>query len=116
SMTGGAPMSIIESPESTFRLHHPTYLELGARIAQYAIEDLGLTKVGIAHTADTIGERLRDGALARNEEAGLVPAGVGEERASAGTQCTARPAAHRGPGIHAGRNRIRCGHSRCAVP
>ena len=76
AFTGGAPTNIIESPTSTFREHNPTYEDLGSRIAQFAIEKLGYTKIGIAYTDDVIGDPFRDGALKVIQDAGLQPAAV----------------------------------------
>ena len=80
---GGASTALIESQDSTYRLYNPSYGELGGRIAQYAIEQLGYTKIGIAYTPDAIGEPFRDGALQVIQAAGLQAAAVVEFSAGA---------------------------------
>jgi len=78
AFTGGAATPLIESPTSTFRLDKATYYELGGRITQFAIDELGIDKIGIAFTPDAVGEPTRDGALAVLDAAGLEPTAVVE--------------------------------------
>lgn len=78
TVPGGPSTQLISPPGSTVRLTKSTYDELAARNVEYAVNELGFEKIGIAFTPDAVGIPARDGAIAELENLGLTPVAVVE--------------------------------------
>lgn len=64
---------LVKDPNSTYRLFIPSYGDLAAHIVDYAVKDLGKTKIAIAYTPDAVGNPLLEGAKAELARLGLAP-------------------------------------------
>ncbi|MEU7817617.1 ABC transporter substrate-binding protein [Pseudonocardia sp. NPDC049154] len=64
---------LIRDPNSTYRLVIPSYGDLAAHMVDYAVKDLGKTKVAIAYTPDAVGNPMLEGSKAELAKLGLTP-------------------------------------------
>lgn len=82
---------LIKDPDSTYRLFIPSYKDLAARIVEYAVKDLGKTKIAVAYTPDAVGNPTLEGAKAELARLGMAP--VAEVQFSAKATSAAAQAA-----------------------
>ncbi|MCE3551114.1 ABC transporter substrate-binding protein [Pseudonocardia sp. RS11V-5] len=64
---------LIKDPGSTYRLFIPSYGDLAAHIVDYAVKDLGKTKIAVAYTPDAVGNPMLEGTRSELARLGMAP-------------------------------------------